>query len=70
MSGSPPEVKRRMELMMHPVVEIPTFIQLMWRKGFLSAKQAITWREWGQPDPIVVDIGEQASLTRELVKSE
>lgn len=70
MSGSPPEIKRLVEMGLNPISEMPSFVRMMWYRGFLSAKQAITWREWSRPDPIELRMNEAIPVGKELVSSE
>ena len=68
MSGSPAEVKREMKIGLHPLGRMPNFVVIMWRRGFLSAKQAMNWREWSDPNPIEV-VEFETTVTAEFEKT-
>lgn len=70
MSGSPPEVKRLVEMGLHPISEMSSFVRMMWYRGFLTAKQAITWREWSRPDPIELKMDVNIPVEKESVSNE
>ena len=46
MSGSPSEIKRRLEISIDPFRDMPSFVRVMMWQGFLTIAQAFSWRTW------------------------